>query len=43
MRSRESELFWLKDIKCKIIKLEENISPEKELEIVSKIIEEKIK
>jgi hypothetical protein len=41
MRSRKSELAWLDDIKCTIIKLENNNLPEEELEIVSKIIEEK--
>jgi hypothetical protein len=34
MRSRKSELFWISDVNCKIIKLEQNNSPEKELEIV---------
>jgi adenylate kinase family enzyme len=38
MRSRESELFWIKDIRCKIIKLEENKTPEEELKIVSEEI-----
>jgi shikimate kinase len=39
MRSRQSETSWLNDIKCKIIKLENN-TVEEEMEIVSKIIEE---
>jgi adenylate kinase family enzyme len=39
MRSRKSELSWISDIKCKVIKLEKNKSPEEELEIVSKEIE----
>ena len=38
MRSRKSELEWLKDIKCKILMLEENKTPEEELEIVINII-----
>ncbi|MDR1330291.1 MAG: shikimate kinase [Oscillospiraceae bacterium] len=43
MRSRTSELFWLCDVKCKIIKLEEDKSSEEELKIVSKEIEKIIK
>jgi adenylate kinase family enzyme len=39
MRSRKSELFWLNDVKCKIIKLEENKPLEEELKIVSEEIE----
>jgi hypothetical protein len=38
MRSRKSELSWLDDVKCKIIKLEENKTPEEELEIASETI-----
>ena len=38
MRSRKSELEWLKDIKCRIIMLEENISTEAKMEIVLEII-----
>jgi adenylate kinase family enzyme len=41
MRSRTSELYWIKDVKGKIIILEENKTPEEELKIVSKIIEGK--
>jgi adenylate kinase family enzyme len=41
MRSRESELFWIRDIKCEIIKLEENRTSEDELKIVSEIIEKR--
>ena len=40
MRSRKSELEWIKDIKCKIIMLEENKSKEEELGIVLEIIKE---
>ena len=40
MRSRKSELEWIKDIKCKIIMLEENRSMEEELKIVLEIIKE---
>ena len=39
MRSRKSELSWISDIKCKIIKFEENEPPEEELKIVSKEID----
>jgi adenylate kinase family enzyme len=39
MRSRKSELTWLEDIQCKIIKIEESILPNEELEIVSKVID----
>jgi adenylate kinase family enzyme len=39
MRSRKSELAWIRDAKCKIIRLENNDSPEKELRIVSEEIE----
>jgi adenylate kinase family enzyme len=38
MRSRKSELSWLDDVKGKIIRLEENKTPEEELKIVSEII-----
>ncbi len=41
MRSKKSELEWIKDIKCKIIMLEGNKPPEDELKIVLKTIEEK--
>jgi adenylate kinase family enzyme len=47
MRSRQSELAWLNEAKCKIIKLEEDKAPEEELKIVSeeinKITNEKAK
>jgi len=39
MRSRKSELSWISDVKCKVIKLEQNILPEEELKIVSKEID----
>ncbi len=39
MRSRKSELAWISDIKCKLIKLEQDKSSEEELEIVSKEID----
>jgi adenylate kinase family enzyme len=39
MRSRKSELFWISDVNCKIIKLEQNAPSEKELEIVSEEID----
>ena len=39
MRSRKSELMWISDIKCKIIKLEKNELPEEELKIVSEEID----
>jgi len=35
MRSRKSELAWISDAKCKILKLENNDLPEEELRIVS--------
>ena len=38
MRSRQSELTWLNDAKCRIIKLEEIKTPEEELKIVSEEI-----
>ncbi len=38
-RSRKSEKEWMKDLKCKIIKIEEEISLQKEMEIVSKEID----
>jgi adenylate kinase family enzyme len=38
MRSRESELTWLENIRCKIIKLEGNNPPEDELKKVLEII-----
>jgi adenylate kinase family enzyme len=38
MRSRQSELSWIKDVKCKIIRLEESKTPEEELKIVSEEI-----
>jgi hypothetical protein len=40
MRSRVSELAWINDVKCKLIRLEEEKTPEEELEIVSKVINE---
>jgi len=40
MRSGKSELLWINDIKCKIIKLEENRTTEEELKIVSKEIDQ---
>jgi uridine kinase len=39
MRSRTSELAWIRDAKCKIIKLENNDPLEKELRIVSEEID----
>jgi len=39
MRSRESELAWISDAKCKILKLENNDPPEEELKIVSEEID----
>jgi len=39
MRSRKSENEWMKDLKCKIIKIEEEMSLQKEMEIVSKEID----
>lgn len=41
MRSKKSELEWIKDIKCKIIMLEGNKPPEDELRIVLEAIEKK--
>ena len=38
MRSRKSELEWIKDLDCKIIMLEENKTPEEELKIVLEAI-----
>ena len=38
MRSRESELEWIKDLTCEIIRLEENIPPEEELKMVMDVI-----
>ena len=35
MRSRKSELTWISDAKCKILKLENNDLPEEELKIAS--------
>jgi adenylate kinase family enzyme len=43
IRSRRSELAWLQGVSCKIIKLEDDISPENELEIVSREIDRMIK
>ena len=40
MRSRKSELEWISNIKCKVIKLENNDPLEEELKIVSKEIKE---
>ena len=39
MRSRKSELYWINDVNCKIIKLEKNKTPEEELKIVSEEID----
>ena len=39
MRSRKSELEWVSKVKCKVLKLETNDLPEKELEIVTEEIE----
>jgi adenylate kinase family enzyme len=39
MRSKKSEMSWLDDVKCEIIKLEENKTPEEELKIASEIID----
>ena len=41
MRSRRSELFWISDLKCEVIKLEKDIKPEEELEIIVDIIEKR--
>jgi adenylate kinase family enzyme len=39
MRSRKSELAWISDAKCKVMKLENNELPENELKIVSEEID----
>jgi hypothetical protein len=39
MRSRRSELAWISDAKCKIIKLKNNNLPAEELGIVSEEID----
>ena len=39
IRSRIRQLHWLNDLKCKIIKLEKNISLEEELKIVKEEME----
>ncbi len=39
MRSRKSDNEWMKDLKCKIIKIEEEMTLQKEMEIVSKEVE----
>jgi len=39
MRSRQAELSWISDVKCKVIKLEGNKSLQEELESVSKEID----
>lgn len=41
IRSKKSELAWIKNITCKIIMLEGNRPPEDELQIVIKAIEDK--
>lgn len=38
MRSRRSELAWLKDINCTLLKLEDTLTLEAELAIVSEVI-----
>ena len=39
MRSRKSELNWINDVNCTLIKLDENKTPEEELKIVSEEID----
>jgi hypothetical protein len=34
IRSRESEEYWMKDLKCKIVRIEEEKSVEEEIKIV---------
>ena len=41
IRSKKSQLYWVEGLKCKIIKLEQNLPPEEELKIVLGEIDKK--